>query len=81
MPNANGTISLPIASPPTVHQATNAAQSLGLTADGRTANGIDLVVAGRVELHDDGATYKVAPPKTPISIWSRTTAGAPATIP
>jgi len=66
MSNSNGTVSSPPStSTPTVHQATNAAKSLGLPADGRTANVLDLVVAGRVELHIDSATVQGGTAKDP----------------
>jgi len=60
MSKSNGSIATP-----TVHQVTCAAKSLGLTADGRTSNAIDLVVAGRVELHADSATVMGGSAKDP----------------
>jgi len=53
MANANGTVATS-----TPQQIANVAQALNLPADGRTANAIDLVLAGKVELHADSATVQ-----------------------
>jgi len=50
MANDNGTVATS-----TPQQIANTAKALGLEADARTSNGIDLVIAGKVVLDDDGS--------------------------